>query len=152
MRRLLPALSCALIAMAAPAQARTAEDEQFWLNLTAMGPISGDLVYFAEIQPRFGDGVSGVDQTILRGGLGWKLSHRVTVYQGYAHVVLPVDNGRDVNEERSSSRSTGPSASPGAASFRRGPGWSSAGVPTATTWAGDCGRCCATKSRWAARR
>ncbi|GAY21300.1 TniQ protein [Sphingobium fuliginis] len=70
MRRLLPALSCALIAMAAPAQARTAEDEQFWLNLTAMGPISGDLVYFAEIQPRFGDGVSGVDQTILRGGLG----------------------------------------------------------------------------------
>ncbi|AJR25584.1 MULTISPECIES: DUF2490 domain-containing protein [Sphingobium] len=101
MRRLLPALSCALIAMAAPAQARTAEDEQFWLNLTAMGPISGDLVYFAEIQPRFGDGVSGVDQTILRGGLGWKLSPSVTVYQGYAHVVLPVDNGRDVNEERS---------------------------------------------------
>src|SRR3546814_18929348 len=74
MRRLFAILFCALIAIAAPAHARTTEDEQFWLNLTAMGPVSGDLVYFAEIQPRIGDGVSRADQTILRGGLGWKLS------------------------------------------------------------------------------
>src|SRR3546814_17995782 len=104
MRRLFAILFCALIAIAAPAHARTTEDEQFWLNLTAMGPVSGDLVYFAEIQPRIGDGVSRADQTILRGGLGWKLSSSVTVYQGYAHVALPVKDGRDVNEERSLDR------------------------------------------------
>lgn len=103
MRRSLRALFlCAcMIGFGGHAQARTSEDEQFWLNLTAMGPVSGKLVYFAEVQPRMGDGVSRIDQTILRGALGWQLSRNLTVYQGYAHVVLPMDGGKDVNEERS---------------------------------------------------
>ena len=103
MRRLFRALSlcaCAL-GLAGQAQARTSEDEQLWINLTAMGSLSGKLVYFAEIQPRVGDGISRLDQMLLRGAAGWKLSPSLTVYQGYAHVVLPVDSGRDVNEERS---------------------------------------------------
>jgi hypothetical protein len=85
----------------ASAKAATAEDEQVWMNLTAMGPVSGDLIYFAEIQPRVGNGVSRVDQTILRGAVGWKFSPSLSVYQGYAHVILPTQAGRDVNEERS---------------------------------------------------
>jgi hypothetical protein len=103
MRLHLPALpllaAAALIAQ--PAAAETAHDEQAWVNLTAMGSVSGDLVYFAELQPRIGDGVSRVDQLLLRGAVGWKLSPKVTLYQGYAHVVVPIDGGRDVNEERS---------------------------------------------------
>ncbi len=87
--------------LAQPAAAETTHDEQVWVNLTATGPISGDLVYFAELQPRIGDGVSRVDQLLLRGAIGWKLSPAVTVYQGYAHVTVPVEGGRDVNEERS---------------------------------------------------
>ncbi|WP_324697859.1 DUF2490 domain-containing protein [Novosphingobium aerophilum] len=83
------------------AAAETREDEQVWVNLTAMGPISGDVVYFAELQPRMGDGASRLDQLLLRGAVGLKLSPSVTLYQGYAHVVVPVDGGRDVNEERS---------------------------------------------------
>lgn len=94
-------IACALTGLALPAQARTSEDEQLWLNLTAMGSVSGKLVYFAEIQPRVGDGVSRLDQMILRGAIGWKLSSSLTAYQGYAHIVVPVDGGRDVNEERS---------------------------------------------------
>jgi hypothetical protein len=90
-----------LATLAQPAVAKTAHDEQAWINLTAMGPISGDLVYFAELQPRIGDGVSRVDQLLLRGAVGWKLSPAVTLYQGYAHVVVPAAGGRDVNEERS---------------------------------------------------
>ena len=103
MRRLFRALSfcVCVLGLAGHAQARTTEDEQFWINLTAMGPVSGKLVYFAEIQPRAGDGISRLDQLLLRGAAGWKLSPGLTVYQGYAHVVLPVDGGRDVNEERS---------------------------------------------------
>jgi hypothetical protein len=85
----------------ASAKAATAEDEQVWMNLTAMGPVSGDLIYFAEIQPRVSNGLSSVDQTILRGAIGWKFSPSLSVYQGYAHVTLPTQAGRDVNEERS---------------------------------------------------
>lgn len=94
------AYALALVA-ASTASAETREDEQVWVNLTAMGPIAGDVVYFAEIQPRMGDGVSRLDQLLLRGAVGLKLSPSVTVYQGYAHVVVPTDGGKDVNEERS---------------------------------------------------
>lgn len=103
MPRLLHALSlCACVTgFVEGAQARTSEDEQLWVNMTAMGSVSGKLVYFAEVQPRAGDGVSRLDQQLLRGAVGWKLSPSLIVYQGYAHVVVPVDGGRDVNEERS---------------------------------------------------
>lgn len=94
------AYALALVA-ASTASAETREDEQVWVNLTAMGPIAGDVVYFAEIQPRMGDGVSRLDQLLLRGAVGLKLSPSVTVYQGYAHVVVPTEGGKDVNEERS---------------------------------------------------
>ena len=83
------------------ASAETSHDEQVWVNLTAMGSISDKLVYFAELQPRVGDGVSRLDPLLLRGAVGWKLSPSVTLYQGYAHVISPVDGGRDINEERS---------------------------------------------------
>lgn len=91
----------ALLSSTATARAATTQDEQAWLNLTAMGSVSGRLVYLAEVQPRIGDGVSRVDQLILRGAIGWKLSPRMTVYQGYAHIAVPVEGGRDLNEERS---------------------------------------------------
>lgn len=89
------------IAFAGPAKAETRHDQQAWVNLTAMGTLSGDAVYFAELQPRVGDGVSRLDALLLRGAVGWKLSPAVTLYQGYAHVITPVDGGRDINEERS---------------------------------------------------
>jgi hypothetical protein len=102
-RSLLARLALASIALAgsATARAETRHDEQVWVNLTAMGSISDKLVYFAEFQPRVGDGVSRLDPLLLRGAVGWKLSPSVTVYQGYAHVISPVEGGRDVNEERS---------------------------------------------------
>ncbi|MEE4453711.1 DUF2490 domain-containing protein [Novosphingobium resinovorum] len=95
-------IAAPLALLAAPAaRAETTQDEHAWINLTAMGPIAGDVVYFAELQPRMGDGVSRLDQLLLRGAVGVKLSPSVTLYQGYAHVVSPVDGGRDINEERS---------------------------------------------------
>lgn len=94
------AFCACLISGGGVAQARTTEDEHLWVNLTAMGPVSGKLVYFAEIQPRIGDGASRLDQMLLRGALGWRLSPSVTIFQGFAHIVVPVENGKDVNEER----------------------------------------------------
>ncbi|MFZ2997207.1 DUF2490 domain-containing protein [Sphingobium sp.] len=98
MRRLILCLS---LAFSIPAMAQTRQDEQLWVNLTAMGSVKDDLVYFAEIQPRVGDGLSRIDQALFRGAIGWKFSPTITLYQGYAHVVVPVEGGRDVNEERS---------------------------------------------------
>lgn len=101
MRPIFAGLSVCLALMSMPARAATSQDEQFWLNLTAMGSIKDELVYFAEVQPRIGDGVSRVDQSLFRGALGWKFSPTVTLYQGYAHVVVPIEGGKDINEERS---------------------------------------------------
>ncbi|MDO7835165.1 DUF2490 domain-containing protein [Sphingobium sp. HBC34] len=101
MRRLALCLSACLAMLALPARAATREDEQLWINLTAMGSVKGKIVYFAEIQPRIGDGVSRVDQALFRGAVGWKFSPAITLYQGFAHVVVPTQGGRDVNEERS---------------------------------------------------
>jgi hypothetical protein len=86
--------------LATPLSAATQQDEQFWFNGTVMGSLKGDLLYFAEVQPRFGDGLSRLDQLLLRPAIGWKVSDAVSTYLGYAHVVLPIDNGRDRNEER----------------------------------------------------
>lgn len=104
MRRIRPRLRTALALLAlaplTPALAQTTHDEQAWVNLTAIGSIKGDLVYFAEVQPRFGNGAR-LDQLLLRGAVGWKLSPSATLYQGYAHVVTAIEGGRDLNEERS---------------------------------------------------
>ena len=99
-RRIVRALLACAAGSATPALADTVHDEQAWINLTAIGSVSGDLVYFAEVQPRFGNGAR-LDQLLLRGAVGWKLSPSVTLYQGYAHVVTAIEGGRDLNEERS---------------------------------------------------
>jgi hypothetical protein len=95
------AFAITALAGATTARAETRQDEQAWVNLTAMGTVTDKLVYFAEFQPRIGDGVSRLDALLLRGAVGWKLSPAVTLYQGYAHVISPIEDGRDVNEERS---------------------------------------------------
>lgn len=97
-KRLISLIFAGLL-LSAPAVARTTEDEQAWLNVTVIGTV-GKVAYFAEVQPRFGDGVSRLSQLLLRPGIGYTVSKSVTVYGGYAHVVTAVDGGRDRNEER----------------------------------------------------
>lgn len=95
------AIGAALLAVSPALHAQTRHDEQIWVNLTAMGSIKGDIVYFAEVQPRMGDGASRLDQLIMRGAIGVKLSPALTLYQGYGHIAVPLEGRRDVNEERS---------------------------------------------------
>jgi len=107
MKRLVPpaaiaaSLASCLAATPHRAMAQMSEDQQVWVNLTAMGSLKDRLVYFAEVQPRSGDGVDRLDQLLLRGAVGLKLSPALTVYQGFAHVIVPREGARDVNEERS---------------------------------------------------
>lgn len=90
-----------LISAAQPAFSSTTQDEQAWVNLTVMGTLTGKVVYFAEVQPRFGDGVSRLDQLLLRPAIGVKLSPTMTLYQGYARVITKREGARDLREHRS---------------------------------------------------
>lgn len=74
-----------LVASGARAVAETVHDGQLWLNTTLFGSF-GDVAYFAEVQPRFGKGISQLDQLLLRPALGWKVNNDLTLYQGYAYV------------------------------------------------------------------
>ncbi len=91
----------AVFAAAELAKADVVHDEQAWVNLTAMGPISGRLVYFAEVQPRLANGVSRVDPLILRPAIGWKLNDAMTLYQGYARVTSRPAGRPNIDEDRS---------------------------------------------------
>jgi hypothetical protein len=96
-------LLSAAVALGSPlvVWADTVHDEQAWANLTVQGPISDDLLYFAEVQPRFSDGGSRLDQLILRPAIGWRFSPDVTVYQGYARVTSRPEGRPNINEDRS---------------------------------------------------
>ncbi len=97
-RRLLPAL--ALLLACLPAKAQVVQDEQLWLNVTLFGSL-GSFVYFMEAQPRFGDGIAELDQLILRPAIGWAISERFKVYQGYARVQTALAGGGFSGEDRS---------------------------------------------------
>ncbi len=81
--RMLPLLASLLVA-GTPVPA-LANDAQLWFNTTLFGSV-GDLAYYAEVQPRFGDDISKLDQFFFRPALGWKINDNLKLYQGYAYV------------------------------------------------------------------
>jgi hypothetical protein len=83
-----------------PAAAQVDHDGQLWINATAFGSI-GSLAAFAEVQPRFGEGISRLDQLIVRPAVGWKINDAVTVYQGYARIENTPLGRRAFSEDRS---------------------------------------------------
>lgn len=83
-----------------PVQAAT-DDEQVWFQAIGQGSITGNIVYFAEIQSRFGNSMDGLDQMLIRPAIGVKLSDRLAVYQGYAYVRTPQAGGGETHEHRS---------------------------------------------------
>ncbi|WP_246154536.1 DUF2490 domain-containing protein [Methylobacterium oryzihabitans] len=89
-----------LLASALPSGAQVVHDGQFWFNATIFGGV-GSVAYFAEVQPRVGDGLSRLDQLILRPAIGWKLDDRLSLYQGYARVESTPLGGRAFGEDRS---------------------------------------------------
>jgi hypothetical protein len=94
-------LAAAALLLAVPATAATTQDEQAWINLTAMGSFGQKGAYFFEVQPRIGDGISRLDQTLIRPAVGVKLSSKATLYQGYALVLTNRENAPNLTEHRS---------------------------------------------------
>lgn len=94
------ALALAALSACAPAAAQVTHDAGAWVNVTVQGASARPLAWFVEVQPRLQDDLGRLDQVILRGALGKKVAKGLTLYQGYAHVAMPVRGGRDLNEER----------------------------------------------------
>lgn len=100
-RYVLPLLAgFCLLASEMPAAAQVIHDEKLWINTTVFGGID-DFAYFAEVQPRFGNGISQLDQILVRPAVGWKITKDLTIYQGYAYVETPLADGRTITENRS---------------------------------------------------
>ncbi|AWN48056.1 DUF2490 domain-containing protein [Methylobacterium terrae] len=89
-----------LAASSLPAAAQVDHDGQIWINATASGGV-GSFAYFAEVQPRIGDGLSRLEQLIVRPAVGWKIGDAVTLYQGYARVENSPAGARAFSEDRS---------------------------------------------------
>lgn len=96
---LLLAATCLAIS-AGRAAAEPVQDGQLWINTTVFGSI-GDVAFFAEAQPRIGNGMSRLDQLILRPAVGWKVNESLILYQGYAYVEDHGTPGRVGIEDRS---------------------------------------------------
>jgi len=90
-----------LTLLAAPAAAQVDHDARLWANLNAQGKIAGRALFYVEAQPRIGDDLSRLRQLLLRPAVGYQLTPRVSVWQGYAHVENPQARPGGPNEERS---------------------------------------------------
>jgi Protein of unknown function (DUF2490) len=59
-------------------------DFRLWSPVFLTVPLSTSYIGYAEVNPRFGDDVSDLNQLILRTALGYKLNDNWSVWQGYA--------------------------------------------------------------------
>lgn len=67
-------------------QATVNQDFRLWAPVYLTVPLSSSFIGYMEVNPRFGDDVSELDQLILRPAIGYKLNDRFSVWQGYAWV------------------------------------------------------------------
>jgi hypothetical protein len=83
---------------AVPARAET--DTQAWLMGVVQGPVTGRLIAYAEVQPRFTDGPDRFGQLLLRPAVGIQLGPRTAMLFGYAFVRTEPRAGRATSEHR----------------------------------------------------
>jgi hypothetical protein len=107
-KRLFAAVAFALSASPAAAES----DGQLWTALFANGPVSDDgrfLLWF-DGHARFRDDAGDLGVTILRPGVGWKVSDDLSLWAGYARVVARRENAPDIEENRLWQQATYPVA------------------------------------------
>lgn len=96
-------LCAAALALTLAAGSAAAEsDGQLWTALFANGPASesGRFLLWFDGHARFRDGATDLGVTILRPGLGWKVSDDLSLWTGYARVVARRETGPDFEEHR----------------------------------------------------
>lgn len=91
---------CAALAVVAPAtaSARVRQDRQLWVNLSAQGKLGKARLWTAELHPRVGKNLSAPSVLLARLAVGFVVSERLTVHQGFVYQELL--DGRPRNEKR----------------------------------------------------
>ncbi len=62
------------------------QDFRLWSPVYLTFPLSPTFVGYMEVNPRFGDDVSELDQLLLRPAIGYKLTDHLSLWQGYAWI------------------------------------------------------------------
>ena len=62
------------------------QDFRLWSPVYLTVPLSPSFIGYMEVNPRFGDDVSELDQLLIRPAIGYKLTDRWSLWQGYAWV------------------------------------------------------------------
>lgn len=85
-----------------PASAQTVTDERVWWNATAQerAGTASPWRWYVEVQGRFRDGVSDVDQLILRPAVGIDLTSRSSLWLGYGYIATYLPGGDTLPEHR----------------------------------------------------
>ena len=102
----LGALLAAFLSASTTASADTVEDTGHWWMFMLEGPIGGapqapaSFRWWLDIQPRFLEDVSGLQQGLLRPGVGYVLGERTTVWLGYARIRTASESGPTSHENR----------------------------------------------------
>jgi hypothetical protein len=85
---------------ASPAMADES-DFSAWLNVTGSGPVHGRILAWAEVQGRFQDDASRLRQSIIRPGIGYRLTPKLDVYVGYGRITNHNPGpAEDIGEDR----------------------------------------------------
>ena len=87
-----------LFSLAAHAQS----DNQLWTAVFSNGPLTEDnrLYLWFDSHARFSENASRLGVSIIRPGIGYRLSSKLTLWAGYARVVNRADGRADINEDR----------------------------------------------------
>lgn len=75
-------------------------DGQVWLAGFARAPLGDDWFLHFEAQGRYGEDAGRLSQTLLRTGIGYQPSERLSLLAGYAYISTDRNNADDVEENR----------------------------------------------------
>jgi len=59
------------------------QDFRLWAPVYLNFPITGPVLGYMEVNPRFSDDVSQIDQLLLRPAVGYQLTPAISLWQGY---------------------------------------------------------------------
>lgn len=66
------------------ANSEITNDLQQWDIVTLRADLPHKVLLYAEVQPRMGDGISHLDRFLIRPAIGYQLTPKLSVWQGYA--------------------------------------------------------------------
>lgn len=102
--RLMPGcriLSVLFLILSTQAFADTEEDGRFWLNINAAGKLPAEnWHWYAELQPRWRQEGSHLDQVLIRPAVFYALNENTSLWLGYAHVTTHPDGKKSFEENR----------------------------------------------------